>query len=258
MLIQIVGAGVVGRATGKGFARFGHRVIFCDTDEEKLEPLRHEFETTTEPKNADVHFVCVPEGEVESAVERLRNLVMKPHLKHTIVGDLTVTYQFGLVVIRSTAPPGTAKRISETGMHVCSNPEFLREAVAEYEFLNPRMVVIGECCPRHGDVLERLYRPFRAPIVRTDPTTAEMAKLAVNCHLAYLISFWNEVHLICERLGVNSHEVGAIASLDPRVSPYGARMHGRPFGGRCLPKDLDQMLEPVSYTHLTLPTKRIV
>ncbi|MBW2674901.1 MAG: UDP-glucose/GDP-mannose dehydrogenase family protein [Deltaproteobacteria bacterium] len=224
MLIQIVGAGVVGQATGRGFARFGHEVVFCDTDRRKLIPLGEEFETTAEPRDADVHFVCVPEGEVESTVEGLLS-------------------QLGLVVIRSTVPPGTARRMNEKGVHVCSNPEFLREAVAEYEFLNPHMVVIGECCPQHGDVLERLYRPFRAPIVRTDPTTAEMAKLAVNCHLACLISFWNEVHLICERLGVNSHEVGAIASLDPRVSPYGARMHGRPFGGRCLPKDLKQVLE---------------
>jgi len=226
MLIQIVGAGVVGQATGKGFARFGHEVVFCETNERKLIPLSLEFETTTEPRDADVHFVCVPEGEVDSAVKRLFG-------------------RLGFVVIRSTVPPGTAKRMNENkwGVHVCSNPEFLREAVAEYEFLNPRMVVIGECCEYHGDVLERLYQPFRAPIVRTDPTTAEMVKLAVNCHLACLISFWNEVHLICKELGVNSHEVGAIASLDPRVSPYGARMHGRPFGGRCLPKDLNQVLE---------------
>ena len=42
MRIVIVGAGVVGTATGKGFARRGHAVAFVDTDVRRVDALRGE------------------------------------------------------------------------------------------------------------------------------------------------------------------------------------------------------------------------
>jgi UDP-glucose 6-dehydrogenase len=30
--------------------------------------------------------------------------------------------------------------------------------------------------------------------------------------------------------------------MDERISTYGAAMHGKPFGGFCLPKDLDSII----------------
>jgi len=65
--------------------------------------------------------------------------------------------------------------------------------------------------------------------------------LASNAYLATQVSFWNQISLICEKLGVNSHVVGKACALDPRISEYGASFHGQPFGGRCLPKDLESL-----------------
>ena len=228
MRIQIIGAGVVGQATGKGFARLGHEVRFLDPNEEMLDRLRGEgygANSRVAIGKADVHFVCTPEA---------------------VVGEVVRSWSPGrLLVIRSTVPPGTARKLADLyEVHICSNPEFLREAVAEYEFLNPPGIIIGECCKEHGDLLEELYKPFRKPIYRTTPEVAELTKLAVNGYLACQISYWNQVKLLADKLGINSHEVGMLATFgDDRVSVYGSRMHGRPYSGKCLPKDLNQLLD---------------
>ena len=149
------------------------------------------------------------------------------------------------VYIRSSALPGTCRRLSKRfGRHIGHNPEFLREAVAEYEFLNPPGIILGDCCEEHGRLMHKLYEPFRVPIHHTDPATSEITKLAVNGYLACQISYWNQVKLLAEKVGVSSHQVGMLAiHCDDRVSVYGTRMHGRPYGGRCLPKDLQQLIE---------------
>jgi len=80
-------------------------------------------------------------------------------------------------------------------------------------------------------------------VIQVTPPVAEMVKLTMNSYLHTLISFWNEIHLICEQIGVPSHLVGKLASQDPRVPSYGATMHGLPAGGRCLPKDIEQLIQ---------------
>jgi len=64
-----------------------------------------------------------------------------------------------------------------------------------------------------------------------------MIKYASNCMLATKISFWNEIFLICREIGVDSKIVADIVGLDPRIGKYGT-IHGKAFGGKCLPKDL--------------------
>lgn len=233
MNILIVGCGTVGMATGKGFLRFGHSVMFHDKSQVRLDELKAmgfsiSLRKIGIPTCSDVIFICTPEDAVEQVIDEIVEKRVE-----------------GLKVIRSTVPPTTTRRLEvKTAMHnhICHNPEFLREGVADYEFMNPQRIVIGECCQKHGDLLEKLYEPFRAPIIRVDPTTSEMLKLASNTYLATLISFWNEINLICEKVGVNSHVVGKVASLDPRISIYGSSLHGKSFGGRCLPKDLDNFI----------------
>nr|QNO53210.1 UDP-glucose 6-dehydrogenase AglM [Methanosarcinales archaeon ANME-1 ERB6] len=55
--------------------------------------------------------------------------------------------------------------------------------------------------------------------------------------LATKISYWNEIFLICEKLGIDCQEIADIVALDPRIGKYGS-VHGKAFGGKCLPKDL--------------------
>ncbi len=64
-----------------------------------------------------------------------------------------------------------------------------------------------------------------------------MIKYASNLFLATKISFFNEIYLICQELGVDSKVVGETVSLDKRIGKYGVQ-GGKPFGGMCFPKDL--------------------
>jgi len=205
MKILVIGMGVVGRTTAKGFSELGHTVLCRDIDGDR--------------PASDVCFICTPEGEVAKAIKGIET---------------------GCLTVRSTTVPGT---IVSLGEHVCHNPCFIREETAYEDFIHPHMIVIGECCKAHGDVLEKLYSSFDAPIFRVDVTTSETIKLTLNCYLATLVSFWNEIKGICDKLSVSSSEVAEVCKSDTRVSKYGTLRYGYPFNGGCLPKDLNHMVE---------------
>jgi UDPglucose 6-dehydrogenase len=71
--------------------------------------------------------------------------------------------------------------------------------------------------------------------------TAELIKYTSNCCLASRISYWNEIFYICKKLGVDSNLVANIVSLDKRIGKYGT-IHGKAFGGKCFPKDLQAFI----------------
>lgn len=258
--ISIIGSGSVGKVVGMGFEQLGNPVIFHDIDERQVEHLKKGgHKATSDLKhatiNSNVSFVCVPTpshgsidlSQVISAVEGLADAVRdKP--------------DYHLVVIKSTVLPTTTERIiipllAESGkklgeeIGVCFNPEFLTEIASTWTddeqynrgFLTEDRIVIGEYDRKSGDILEQLYKPVGKPIFRTDLKTAEMIKYAANCMLATKISFWNEVFLICQKLGVDSQQVASIVALDPRIGKYGT-VHGKAFGGKCLPKDLEAFI----------------
>jgi UDPglucose 6-dehydrogenase len=66
-------------------------------------------------------------------------------------------------------------------------------------------------------------------------------KYAVNCALANRISYWNEIFYICDKMGVDSQLIASTAAHDHRIGHYGT-IHGKAFGGKCLPKDLNAFI----------------
>jgi UDPglucose 6-dehydrogenase len=93
--------------------------------------------------------------------------------------------------------------------------------------------------------LKALYLPFGSLTVECTPTEAEMIKYTSNLYNAVKISYFNEVHAMCEQLGISSGVVSsAVArSAEAMWNPlYGTR-GGVPFGGACLPKDTDAFAE---------------
>lgn len=215
MRIEVIGyKGVVGRATYDLFTRLGYGPTGSDKGDKRSEGM-------------DICFVCVPEDAVKEVIDKGVKL-----------------WKETLFVVRSSVLPGTCSELARTTRyyHICHNPEFLREAVAAQDEFSPDKIVIGECCKKHGDILEKLYLPLRVPIVRTDPTTSELVKLASNNYFSAVISYWNTIEEVAKRVGVSGHQVGMIASMDHRISSYGARFHGK-YGGRCLPKDAKQLIK---------------
>jgi UDPglucose 6-dehydrogenase len=250
--ILVVGAGVVGQATGKGFAKKGHDVSYVDINPATIgrlcaAGLRAMTAAEVRWDTIDIVMIAVPtpcqDGRV--ALDSIEAAARE-------VGcGLRATGRFAVIVVRSTVPPGTTeRRIAPILEHasgkqagvdfgLAMNPEFLRQVSAEQDFARPWITVLGSTDRRTAEILDCLYASFGALIVRCTPTEAEMIKYVNNVYNAVKISYFNEVHAICVELGIDSNLVGATVarSAEGMWNPlYGTR-GGVPFGGACLPKD---------------------
>lgn len=255
--ISIIGSGRVGSAVGMGFEQLGNSVIFYDVDENRIKHLKKLGHKTTSSlkdtiKDCSLSFICVPTPSHGSA-----DLSHVISATRGIADALKDKPDYHLVVIKSTILPTTTEHtiiplLAKSGkklgeeLGLCVNPEFLTEGAATWtddnryqrDFFTEDRIVIGEYDKKSGDVLEELYKPLGKPIFRTSLKTAEMIKYAANCMLATKISFWNEIFLLCQKLDIDSQQVADIVALDPRIGKYGT-VHGKAFGGTCLPKDLE-------------------
>jgi UDPglucose 6-dehydrogenase len=266
----IVGSGVVGQATGKGFTKKGHTVSYVDINPQTIARLR------AEGLNA------ITAAEVNwNAVDVVLLAVSTPSVNDKIVLDyieaaaldvgrgLLTTDNYITVVVRSTVPPTTTtQRITpilerasgkQAGVDfgVAMNPEFLRAVSSEQDFARPWITVLGSSDRRTAEILDQLYAPLGALIVRCTPTEAEMIKYVNNVYNAVKISYFNEVHAICQQLNIDSNLVGAAVARTAESmwnSLYGTR-GGVPFGGACLPKDTSAFMAFVrehGWEHLML------
>jgi len=259
--VSILGSGWVGGIAGRGLKELGNDVVFYDVDREKIQELKESGVNATDKLEdavgvSEISFICVPTPTEEGKIN-LENL--KAVIKN-LASCLKNKKGYHAVVVKSTVVPGTTENViipllKESGkkigpnVGVCVNPEFLTEIHGSWtddetfkrDFFNPNRVVIGELDKKSGDTVEELYQPLNAPIIRTDLKTAEMIKYACNCALASRISYWNEIYYVCQEFGIDSNLVAKVAAMDPRIGKYGI-VHGKAFGGKCLPKDLDAFI----------------
>lgn len=224
MKIQIVGVGVVGEAQAYLASQLGHQVFGFDP---RKQTCSHATMVSRLQTDVDITFICVPELEAERVVQQLVD---------ENVG--------GLYVMKSSVPPGTTRSLMDKHrIHMCHNPEFLREISSFEDVMRPNFVLIGQCCSEHAGTVRDFYFPLGCPPLFTDPTTSETVKITLNSYLATLISFWNAVDGLTGLIGVDTKEVARILRCDHRVSRYGTDFFGAPFGGKCLPKDLSQLIQ---------------
>jgi UDPglucose 6-dehydrogenase len=255
--ISIIGAGVVGTATGKGFVRHGHDVWFVDVDRDRVDTLRAEgFAAATELRLAggpQLIFLTLPTPNHGYRWD------LEPFLEGTAAVGRAIgaSNDFHTVVVRSTVPPQTCERVvtpllerasgrrAGEGFSVASNPEFLRARSALEDFLHPWVTVVASRSPRTLERLSGLFEPFGGELYRfTDPLTAELIKCVHNLFNATKISFWNEIWSICSKVGADAHEIAEVVSQSAEASTnrdYGTR-GGQPYGGACLPKDMKGFL----------------
>jgi UDPglucose 6-dehydrogenase len=251
--IVIVGAGVVGTATGKGFILGGHDVRFVDTSPLRVEALRAEgLEASVGielhgPRTLVMLSVPTPSTAQGYDLTAIRAAV-------GAVGDVLLEGEEpSVVILRSTVAPGTLERVvapileersgrgAGDGFLLASNPEFLRAVSAQEDFLNPGVTVVGSRSEEARDLLTELYLPFGGALrTFTDPAEAEFIKLAHNVFNATKISFFNELWSVATAIGIDADAAAEVLAHSAEASwnpSYGIR-GGRPFGGACLPKDL--------------------
>jgi UDPglucose 6-dehydrogenase len=272
--IAIVGSGVVGRATGKGLAALGHDVIFSDINLLVLERLGKEGFKSCNIDNPEK--LCADDREVfmvsvlTPTIDEHIDLRFLESSMVSLGGIIKKKNDYPLVVIRSTTPPGTIEETliphlekfsgKKAGVDfgVAMNPEFLREATAEKDFLEPWLIVVGSDDPRSAEIMEEVYAPLRgkSPIVHMSLKEAEMMKYVHNIYNANKISFFNEMRQIAELKGIDADKVFKTVVQSAEGSwnkEYGIKNKG-PFGGSCLPKDTRAFLYWAQYAlHKKLP-----
>ncbi|MEM7030980.1 MAG: nucleotide sugar dehydrogenase [Chloroflexota bacterium] len=259
MKITILGSGVVGQATGRGFLSKGHDVTFLDINTILVHQLQREglqaYELTADLSTLESDLIMVCIGTPACETDREINLnYIKAGMK-TVADLLGNQRGWPVVVIRSTVPPTTTELIliplierysgltAGRDFGVCMNPEFLRAKSATEDFAHPWATVVGELDTASGDVLASLYESFGGELYRTPLAEAEFIKYINNLRNALVISFSNEMWQFGQTLNINSNLALNIATTTAESAwnaKYGST-GGFPYGGTCLPKDTNAL-----------------
>ncbi len=267
--ISVIGAGYVGLSTAACFAELGHNISLLEIDSDKLAALKNGIMPISEPGLTEMWQRNRIEGRINVTSNYVDGLLDtdfvfiavgtpaaangKPDLKWIRLAAKNIAEAASgsmVVVIKSTVPVGTAEIIDKIitynakngyNLPLVSNPEFLREGVAVYDFMHPSRVVIGSSSQEAIEAVAKLYKPLDSPLIRCDNRTAEMSKYACNAFLATRISFMNEIALLCDDYSVDVIKVAEVMGLDPRFG-NGYLNAGLGWGGSCLPKDLKGLI----------------
>jgi UDPglucose 6-dehydrogenase len=157
-----------------------------------------------------------------------------------------------VIINKSTVPVGSTRVVSDAlgrdDVHVVSNPEFLREGHAVSDFLNPERVVVGADDEGVAFRVAALHLRLSAPLLVTDPASAELIKYASNAFLALKLSYVNAIAAVAEAVDADIDDVVKGLGLDSRV---GARFlqPGPGWGGSCLPKDTSALIRIAEDAH---------
>ena len=153
------------------------------------------------------------------------------------------------IVIKSTIQPGTTEKWNQKykKIDIAFNPEFLTEANSIEDFKNQNRIIIGST-RKVGAKIKSIYSKVfpKVPIIKTSSTIAEMIKYFTNCFLAMKVSYANEMYQICEKLDIDYDKVVEYAVRDERIGISHLNVPGPDgdygFGGHCLPKDLNALI----------------
>lgn len=260
--IGIVGLGYVGLPLMLRYQEEGYKVIGFDIDEFKvsrlmkgesyIEHIRSDkirqavsqgFEATLDFKRiseVDAIILCVPtplnkyrEPDLSFVLNTVDSIV--PHLRPGQV-----------VSLESTTYPGTTEeellpRIEARGLKVGQDvylvfsPEREDPGRGDYTTKTTPKVVGGQTknclevgMALYGKVIDRVV-----PVSSTK--AAEMTKLLENIHRAVNIGLVNEMKIVCDKMGIDIHEVIDAAA----TKPFGfvAYRPGPGLGGHCIPID---------------------
>ena len=257
--IAVIGTGYVGLTTGACFAHLGHQVVCADVDADKVDRLRRGEIPILEPgldkivahgmaegrlsfvlgaaaaaADCEFAYLCVPTPQGPDGRADLSYVEAAAREIGAVLPSQAI------VVNKSTVPVGSThvveRAMGRTDVTVVSNPEFLREGSAVHDFLHPDRIVVGtedqSAAMRVGD----LFAGVPAPLIVTDPASAETIKYAANSFLAAKISFVNAIAAVCEAVGADVNDVVLGMGSDPRIGDRFLQP-GPGWGGSCFPKD---------------------
>jgi UDPglucose 6-dehydrogenase len=262
--IAVIGAGYVGITTAACFAHLGHKVVCADVVPERVERLARGDIPILEAgmpelvregldggrlsfvlgaaaavEGAEFIYLCVPTPQSDDGSADLSYI----RAAAAEIGPLLAPES--IVVNKSTVPVGSARVVEEVlgrdDVKVVSNPEFLREGSAVHDSLNPDRIVIGSHDQVAAARVAELFSALRAPVIVTDPASAETIKYASNAFLAAKVTFANAVANVCEAVGADVRDVLLGMGYDKRIG-FEFLRPGPGYGGSCFPKDIRALI----------------
>ncbi len=266
MNVTVIGTGFVGVVTAAVLASFKNKVIGLDIDENKVAALRQGKVPFYEPELEELLLSEQDKGflsfttDYQSAIKDTEVILIAVGTPSTSEGKADMSYVFSaceslaphlkddaIVVVKSTVPPGTLEKVkeiisqkSDKSFKLASVPEFLREGHAVSDTLRPNRVVIGASEEDVFTKLEELHAPFKAPVVRVSPESAQLAKYAANAYLAMRITFINQISDLCEQNGAVVDDIVEAIGYDERIGSH-YWYPGFGYGGSCFPKDVREL-----------------
>ena len=289
MKVCVIGSGYVGLVTGICFAANDkHDVVFFDTNFKKIEDLKkdkidiHEKNLTKRLQsakkfkkinfsknlsdginNSKVIFVTVG-----TPINKKGNIDLSQikEVTNQIANVLKKSNSYKVIIYKSTIPPGTisnyclpiiekiTKKRNGIDFGVASNPEFLREGSAVYDFENPKKIVIGSNDKKTKKIVLSIYKNYLSnnKIINVNIETSEMIKYFSNSFFALLISFGNQLGNFCEKINVDFMEVLQAVGWDNRFLTKKENkkpdflnylIPGIGYGGSCFPKDIKTLIQ---------------
>jgi GDP-mannose 6-dehydrogenase len=274
MKVATFGLGYVGLTLSACLVDEGHNVYGVDINPKKVSELKNGnplidergvkrriekglnnnlVHATTNASEAvhksEIGLICVGTPLSDSGKITVRNIY---NLMDSISGEIGQKDEYTLV-IRSTVPPRTAKKVegyvkektkNSKSINIVVNPEFLREGTAISDFYNPPYIIIGAEDKMGASTLIDLYDTFDidAPLYVVDRESAEILKIVNNTFHALKICFANEVGDLASEYGINGKEVMELVCEDTKLNISPAYLEpGFSFGGSCLPKDSETL-----------------
>lgn len=215
----ILGYGYVGKATHKGLLNDKKAIVY-DTMFDVDKSIIYE---------ADTVFICIPtntDEDIEIIIKEIKDLQEhNPEVK---------------IIIRSTLPLGACDKIQAEVGPIIYIPEFLRERYWDTDCLKRPLVVGCDVADFVPDWLldEEIYE--------CGTNEAELVKMFANNFATLRIAFANVFYDLAENVGADYNTVKDMffkIQQDQTYMEVPGHDGTRGFGGKCLPKDLDFLID---------------
>ena len=273
--IGIIGMGYVGKAVFSAFSTNGVSEIvtvdpkcsdqISDTHTpiaitfDRLSTKLHNFNQLI---SCDCIFVCIP------ATTQTDPLSQEMVAMFEIANGLRLLNYTGVVIIKSTLPLSFTDIVCNTvfrDLKYAVNPEFLTEARAYHDFLDPSQIVIGVQAEDQDtyDFVMNLYNNYsyvkRRWYIRLLPFEAVAYKIFINVALATKVSMINEMRTLFSLYSnMDWNDFANKLRQDPRFglthiySPGPDGSVG--YGGKCLPGSVATFVQFAKEHALQTPT----
>ena len=198
-----------------------------------------------------VIFVCVPTPSGPSGCDTsILDGVLKNLSGYT-----------GVVIVKSTAPPAWYSNAeSNAGLRIAHVPEFLTQARAKYDYVNPHKIVVG--CKSElrdeiaGILLASAINFNRVDIEYCSIAEASFFKYMANNFLAMKVIMNNEFAKLADTIGLDWNSLSTIAKSDSRLGNTHWSVPGPDglmgFGGACFPKDTEALSVIAQHTDVSM------